>query len=440
MDDLTAYFATTDDAEDYGVDAPTAVTADERRLHVRAYNHWVSLLRGRAFPAIEDIDPSRLGEFSRYGVLLDFTANRRDPAIRYLGPALHDECGFDDAIGTVGEVPRRSLLSRLTDHYLQIIASRSPVGFDAEFVNQRGLNTLYRGILMPFSSNGVTIDFIFGVINWKELADADTTAELMLQMDEALRRMPSFANTAPLWADGPNAAGGGLTLEDDADSEFDARVLDAEALVASCDSLTFVEEETESADAPTLALRLDAARRVAEEARSADGRSRTSLYGALGLAYDFAVEAAAQPDAYHALLASGGIRVQSRAPMTAIAKLVFGASYDKARLTEFATALSHVRRLDLPAGAAAAFIEENGGLKAVVSAERKLRRPAPAVDEWDRIRAALRDAVPVATAPFDCGSDEFVVIVGRRTEGGIDLIAPVADARLVERAMRKAAA
>ena len=62
----------------------------------------------------------------------------------------------------------RSLLSRLTDHYLQIIANRAPIGFEAEFVNDRGVTIMYRGILLPFSSDDDTIDFIMGVINWKE--------------------------------------------------------------------------------------------------------------------------------------------------------------------------------------------------------------------------------------------------------------------------------
>ena len=50
---------------------------------------------------------------------------------------------------------------------MQIIANRAPIGFEAEFLNQRGDNICYRGILMPFSSDGDTIDYIYGVINWK---------------------------------------------------------------------------------------------------------------------------------------------------------------------------------------------------------------------------------------------------------------------------------
>ena len=78
-----------------------------------------------------------------------------------------------DDTRTIADVPAASLLSRLTDHYMQIIANRAPIGFEAEFVNQREENICYRGILMPFSSDGDAIDFIYGVINWKTVAEAE---------------------------------------------------------------------------------------------------------------------------------------------------------------------------------------------------------------------------------------------------------------------------
>ena len=36
---------------------PNPVGQDERRMQVRAYNHWASLLGDRAFPSIEDLEP-----------------------------------------------------------------------------------------------------------------------------------------------------------------------------------------------------------------------------------------------------------------------------------------------------------------------------------------------------------------------------------------------
>src|SRR6185295_17319146 len=109
--------------------------------------------------------------------LLDFSKDHDDPEIAFLGRALRVECALGADIRQISQVPSRSLLSRLTDHYLQIIANCAPIGFEAEFVGQRGLNTLYRGILMPLSSDGLSIDFIYGVINWKEVADHETASE-----------------------------------------------------------------------------------------------------------------------------------------------------------------------------------------------------------------------------------------------------------------------
>ena len=177
MDSLRGFdeadFAPVSD-EEPAMERPPAIGVDERRMHVRAYNYWVSLLDGRHFPMIEDLDPAGIEDFGPHSVLLDFSADSENPAVSFLGRALREECGIGSPIARISDVPARSLLSRLTDHYLQIIANNAPIGFEAEYVNRRGDNTLYRGILMPLSSDGETIDFIYGVINWKELADSRT--------------------------------------------------------------------------------------------------------------------------------------------------------------------------------------------------------------------------------------------------------------------------
>src|SRR5439155_1410348 len=54
-------------------DVAAAIGTDERRMHVRAYNHWVSLLEGRDFPSIEDLEPAEVEDFAGHSVLLDFT-------------------------------------------------------------------------------------------------------------------------------------------------------------------------------------------------------------------------------------------------------------------------------------------------------------------------------------------------------------------------------
>jgi len=426
------------DASASGSTAPAdhsmAIGTDERRMHVRAYNHWASLLDGRDYPSIEDLDPASIEDFGPHSVLLDFTAGRDNPATPYIGAAIRQECGLTADIQTISEVPSRSLLSRLTDHYLQIIANRAPIGFEAEFVNQRGETICYRGILMPFSSDDDTIDFIYGVINWKDVgaAPAGTQAIVpVLPADPEPLELQAIAEPedlvpAPIaslasatahlvWEDGPLA-------EEDPDQD-------------GGDDLAEIALDADAG----LADRLWAARATAEAVKSADGRTRSALYRALGLAYDFAVAAVREPHDYAELLEESGMKAQARAPMTPIVKLVFGIDYDKTRLTEFAAALANAQRHAVPESGFVAFIEgQTGGLKALVTAERQARRPEPRPDtRGDAAREALRAAGILSLGSL-ASTEEFVLVVARRAaDGGYEPVASVEDAAMLDRAIRR---
>ncbi|GAA4032888.1 hypothetical protein GCM10022281_10800 [Sphingomonas rosea] len=379
--------------------ADLGIGNDERRMHVRAYNYWASLLGGREFPSIEDLDGRDVQDFADHSVLLDFTVSPDNPATSYIGAAIRAECEIEDEVRSIADVPSRSLLSRLTDHYLQIIANRAPIGFEAEFTNQRGHDICYRGILMPFSSDGQTIDFIYGVINWKDGAGL----------------APSIV---------PALAG-----EDD--------VLD---LVEAIDPLDDEVAPTLDADAG-LADRLSAARETVEVLKAADGRTRAALYRALSLAYDFSVAARRVPEDYAELLEDAGVKAQARAPMTPIVKLVFGVDYDKARLTEFAAALAFAERSDVPFEGFLDFIEQHsGGLKGLVAAEREARRPDNRVDNRaDQARTKLRTAHAQSLSAL-AGNDEFTLVLVRRdAQGRVEPVSAVADLGLLEKALRKIA-
>ena len=465
------------------------IGTDERRMHVRAYNYWVSLLEGRDFPSIEDLDPENLQDFAANSVLLDFTCGRDNPAIPYIGGAIRDECGLDDDTRTIADVPSRSLLSRLTDHYLQIIANRAPIGFEAEFANQREETICYRGILMPFSSDGDAIDFIYGVINWKTVGEGAGQAEAEMPVvepatpvvgeepadDAAAAEMPVVEPAAPAAgeepaddaaaADAPEISGidSGEEPPSWEDSHSDDSEPAAEPSEAASDAaeatpvhfswedgpLADSDEDADAAATPDvnldddagLADRLSAARETAAAVKLADGRTRLALYRALSLAYDFAIAAQQNPEDYAELLEESGMKAQARAPMTPIVKLVFGIDYDKARLTEFAAALSYAQRRDIGAGGFQIFIESQpGGLKALVAAEREARRPEPRPDtRGEAARARLRTVTPISLAELPA-DEEFAVVVTRRgADGHHEPVAVVEDEALVERAIRKVA-
>jgi len=159
------------------------------------------------------------------------------------------------------------------------------------------------------------------------------------------------------------------------------------------------------------------------------------------LAYDFAIAAGQSPDDYAELLEDSGVKAQARAPMTPIVKLVFGIDYDKARLTEFAAALSFAQRQQIATGGFQGFIEQQaGGLKALVAAEREARRPEPKTDtKGEMARAKLRSASPISLAEVPAAEEFAVVITRRNADGTHEPVAIVDDEALVERAIRRAA-
>ncbi|KPP85851.1 hypothetical protein [Erythrobacter sp. HL-111] len=519
---------------------PHAIGQDERRMQVRAYNHWASLLDEKSFPSIEDLVPEALTDFGPHSVLLDFTAGIDDPVVQYLGDRLAEECGATGPIRTLADVPPRSLLSRITDHYMQILANEAPIGFEAEFVNQRGLAILYRGILLPFSSDGETIDFIYGVINWKEMADALTSDELLLEIDQALETAEepevearvNHADPLTEWADSPlheseaedeppagdvfDLDGRGFAVEDPlaprgrslplpdfgqyalddpedeeeywdedegGDGDGDApyhfasladyieapakKAIDLEAENFDPEDYRVEnfegagaqaargwnepegEPEFEASELPAdagLADCLASARELARAARSSEDRSRNALYAAVGRAYDFSLAAADAPEEFAELVAEAGLAVQDRAPMTPVVKLVFGADYDKTRLTEYAAVLSHAHRLGLERGALAGFLGEvEGGLKAVVQAERRLRREEAGkpVETADGVREALaeklRELEAMMFEALSPDGPEFGLVMIRRDETGtVHVLGEIEeDIPLIERAARK---
>jgi len=312
---------------------------------------------------------------------------------------------------------------------------------------------------MPFSSDGDTIDFIYGVINWKTvdapsqvyplaanpvpaaipiagIADAETDAETeslavpFADKDEPLE-LTEMVERAPVEVEAqPEPLGPPAEADPTAHFSWEDEPLSDEDEVA-------IVELDENAG---LADRLWAARETAESVKAGEGRTRSALYKALSLAYDFAVAAQQNPEEYAELLEESGVKAQARAPMTPIVKLVFGIDYDKARLTEFAAALSFAQRQEIAPGAFQDFIEKQpGGLKALVAAERQARRPQAKADSKGEVaRARLRSAPSISLADVP-SEEEFAVVVTRRgVDGTHEAVAIVEDEALIERAIRRA--
>jgi hypothetical protein len=364
--------------------APPEIGSEDRRMQARAYSYWLAMVENGELPPVEELRPEEIADFGPNAVLVDLTLGIDRPSIVYLGALLAAECGGDREIFALDDVPERSLLSRLTEHCLEVVATRSPVGYEAEFEGRTGKTIRYRSILLPFSSDGATVDFVFGVISWKE----DVASAAQQQPAPAFEPVVSV----PIQ------------------------------------------------NAPRLGDLLAEARRAASLAAADKVRTRDYLYQAISATYDLVVAAASDPAGFARLAedrAGGG-------PTRTATVLVFGPRHDKTRLSEIIAVLAHGQRLELPRGGLyARLAAAPGGIKGLLAEERLWRRgdaPAPRSRQLSRFVAGRLRQVPArkTDAAIEDGR-EFGLIVARRNPDGS--VTPIGDAgsdlRLLERAARR---
>ena len=133
--------------------------------------------------------------------------------------------------------------------------------------------------------------------------------------------------------------------------------------------------------------------------------------------------------------------------MTPVVKLVFGADYDKTRLTEYAAVLSWARRTGVERGALGEHLKTaEGGLKGIIAAERAWRReqegkPAAPKQRGPKksVLRKLRAMEPRRFESLAGEGEEFGLVMIRRNEDGeVMVLGEVpANASLIEKAARE---
>jgi len=141
-------------------------TDQERSITFCLYESWEKIAGSSGLPALKRLQRQEIEAFKSNLVLLDLRNGKDNPIFQVIGNGLTEDLEVDLVGRPIAEVPRRSMLSRVTDHYLEVLANRVPIAFEAEFVNREGEKALYRGILLPFSDDNQNINFILGGVRW----------------------------------------------------------------------------------------------------------------------------------------------------------------------------------------------------------------------------------------------------------------------------------
>ncbi|MFC3052053.1 hypothetical protein [Kordiimonas pumila] len=338
--------------EPVGLDDSSALAGaydTERRLHMRAFDYWHHLKGGKAYPLFADLRADELAPFKTNCLLMEF--NAKGTIVRFIGDRLK---AITDADFTVGSYLSDFLESAFARALMDQFSSSEGRSHAAEFEFVED-HTDCRGVMLPFSSDGIVPNFVMVVSNFrKQQVDIDTPPAAINEMKPVV----------------------------------DQLVTDI--------------------------------RRQAKKVGHFDQNSRSDLYGVLAEAMALYEAAAENPDFYESYAAEHGLKVQARAPYTPCLKLVFGKSYDKTRLAEYAAALTCAARHGYNSAGLAGFLEEMpGGIKGCVQAERAHKRQMEGTPAQRRQRNAedtLRSMQETDLDHIDI-EGEFALVLVQKASG-----------------------
>jgi hypothetical protein len=145
-----------------GTQLVATLNGSERRSSLRLFKHWEAARRSASLPKLGDFDLSLLEELGDSSFLLMLGEFAAEPTFRYFGRDLASQIGRDLTGRSIADVPAASLLSRVMGHYLEAIQQRKAVGVSGRCEPFGGDDLVYRGILLPFSSDAGEVNAVLG--------------------------------------------------------------------------------------------------------------------------------------------------------------------------------------------------------------------------------------------------------------------------------------
>lgn len=148
---------------------------------MQAFHLWQALCKGKRLPTAAEILAHPDCTFADIAVTIAIDEECRG-SVTQVGDGLPLPVAALPV--SVTQIPGRSLLSRVTEHVLEPVANKAPVGFEAEFVDEEEREVRYRAIALPCSSDGSAIDTVLGVIS----ADLPACTEPVVADNDPLPR------------------------------------------------------------------------------------------------------------------------------------------------------------------------------------------------------------------------------------------------------------
>jgi hypothetical protein len=159
----------------------------ERRMQLRAFDLWMEAHYKKQRSAPAELRLNEHPDLAAHAAQFDITEGSEDPRLAFLGDQLAAECGIArESVARVSDLPGHSLLRRVAEQYLSVMADQTPIGFEAQWSGANSETVLYRGILLPFSCEVRKASYVYSVINWKTLSGVADEGDLLLGLDQVI--------------------------------------------------------------------------------------------------------------------------------------------------------------------------------------------------------------------------------------------------------------
>ncbi|HET7709273.1 MAG TPA: hypothetical protein VFK50_07050 [Sphingomicrobium sp.] len=176
-----------------------SIDAAERRRHASVLNYWLSIRGENDIAPIRDLDPLEISDAGPDSLLLELIGGGEDAEIKHSGDALKSHVD----VFRISEAPRPSLLASIAGKLAIVAISRNFLAFEDSF-DQGGASTRCWITLLPFSSTGVWVDYVYAFVTLSE-SEAPAAETPVGDAVAAVEEVPQAVAVAEEPAEGPVA-------------------------------------------------------------------------------------------------------------------------------------------------------------------------------------------------------------------------------------------
>ncbi len=137
----------------------------EERITSRLFSIWNEMRKDQPVPLREEFELDLFPELREHFFVIELADNA--PVFRYLGGALRDGMARELVDRPIADAPAGSMIGWVSENFNEVARKRRPVSYEFNFIDKQNCETKARSIMVPFSTDGSSIDTVMGVISFK---------------------------------------------------------------------------------------------------------------------------------------------------------------------------------------------------------------------------------------------------------------------------------